>query len=60
MYEYVNKADDAGLGWDIVRDIVKWGDGFFRLFGFDFNEDYTFEKWRLQVHPADIIKSRPV
>jgi len=57
-YEYVNKvSNDAIFSWDIVTGNVKWGDGFFRLFGFDVNEDYTFEKWKLQVHPSDINKT---
>jgi len=54
-YEYVNKAtNDAILDWNILTGAVKWGNGFFRLFGFDSNENYTFEKWALQVHPDDI------
>lgn len=54
-YEYVNKAtNDAILDWNILTGAVKWGNGFFRLFGFDSKENYTFEKWSLQVHPDDI------
>jgi PAS domain S-box-containing protein len=58
-FEYVNKVtNDAILDWDIVTGKVKWGNGFFRLFGLDMSEDYTFEKWALQVHPSDIDKTQ--
>ena len=53
-FEYVNKAtNDAILDWNILTGKVKWGNGFFRLFGFDSKEQYTFDKWLKQVHPDD-------
>lgn len=53
-YEYVNKATrDAIFDWDIKTGSLKLGNGFFRLFGFDSQGDHTFEKWLLNVHPAD-------
>ncbi|WP_449439288.1 PAS domain-containing protein [Pedobacter steynii] len=58
-YEYINKAtNDAMFDWDILTGKVKWGNGFFRSFGFNMSEEYTFEKWALQVHPSDIDKTQ--
>ena len=53
-YEYINKATrDAIFDWDIQTGTVKWGDGFFRLFGFDSRDDHTIENWLSNVHAAD-------
>lgn len=53
-YEYVNKTTrDAIFDWDIKTGAVKWGDGFFRLFGFDGRDNQTIEKWLSNVHAAD-------
>ncbi|MGN6395900.1 MAG: PAS domain-containing protein [Mucilaginibacter sp.] len=53
-YEYVNKATrDAIFDWDIKSGNVKWGDGFFRLFGFDSGHEHTIESWLSNVHSAD-------
>ncbi|SDF41782.1 PAS domain S-box-containing protein [Dyadobacter soli] len=54
-YEYVNMAtNDAIYDWDLARDHIEWGDGFFRLFG---NEPemvrYPLARWAERVHPAD-------
>ncbi len=54
-YEYVNMAtNDAIFDWDLVRDHIEWGDGFYRLFG---NEaemvHYPLSRWAGRLHPAD-------
>ncbi|WP_342086414.1 PAS domain-containing protein [Dyadobacter sp. OTU695] len=54
-YEYVNMAtNDAIFDWDLIRDHIKWGDGFFRLFGNEAESvDYPLSRWAVRVHPAD-------
>ena len=56
-FEYVNKAtNDAIFDWNILTGTVKWGNGFFRLFGFDNREHYTYDTWLQQVHHDDKIR----
>jgi len=58
-FEYVNKAtNDAIFDWNIITGTVKWGNGFFRLFGFDSREHYTYDTWLQQVHPDDRTKTQ--
>lgn len=53
-YEYINKATrDAIFDWDIKTGAIKWGDGFYRLFGFNSGDEYTIEKWLSNVHSSD-------
>lgn len=54
-YEYVNMAtNDAIYDWDLLRDHIEWGDGFFRLFGDEREEKhYPLSRWAERVHPAD-------
>lgn len=54
-YEYVNMAtNDAIYDWDLIRDHIEWGDGFFRLFGKETKMmDYPRSRWAERVHPAD-------
>lgn len=54
-YEYVNMAtNDAIFDWDLIRDHIEWGDGFFRLFGNETEmEHYPQSRWAGRVHPAD-------
>lgn len=54
-YEYVNMAtNDAIFDWDLLRDHIEWGDGFFRLFGNEPDRGhYPVSRWADRVHPAD-------
>lgn len=54
-YEYVNRAtNDAIYDWDLMRDHIEWGEGFFRLFGDEpCEEHYPLSRWVERVHPAD-------
>ncbi|MCE7064856.1 PAS domain-containing protein [Dyadobacter sp. CY326] len=54
-YQLVNKAtNDAIYDWDILRDHTEWGDGFERLFGFNFNNKaFQLNDWLEKVHPND-------
>jgi PAS domain S-box-containing protein len=54
-YEYVNMAtNDAIYDWDVIRDHIEWGDGFFRLFGNEADMvHYPLSRWAERVHPAD-------
>jgi len=55
-YEYVNKATrDAIYDWDMQNDHIAWGDGFFRLFGYEANQkNYPMNKWISLIHEADV------
>ena len=55
-YEYVNKATrDAIYDWDMENDHIAWGDGFYRLFGYEISEEkYPVNKWIGLIHESDI------
>lgn len=54
-YQYVNMAtNDAIYDWDLARDHIEWGDGFFRIFGNETDKaHYPLSRWAERVHPAD-------
>jgi PAS domain S-box-containing protein len=54
-YEYVNKAtNDAIYEYDILQDHIQWGEGFTRIFGYNFDENpYPRRKWAENVHPEE-------
>lgn len=55
-YTYVNKAtNDAIYDWDIKAKVIQWSDSFFRLFGYQMEEEYSsIEKWVEIVHAEDV------
>jgi PAS domain S-box-containing protein len=55
-YTYVNKAtNDAIYDWDILKNQIKWGDGYQRIFGFKIYDDtYQLESWLEKIHPLDV------
>ncbi len=57
-FEFVNKAtEDAIYDWDVINDNLKWGDGFYKMFGYDaVNGKFTLKKWSASVHPDDVTK----
>lgn len=54
-YELVNRAtNDAIYDWDITGNHIEWGHGFYKMFGFDMNDErFPFEEWMQHIHPAD-------
>ncbi|MBO9612596.1 MAG: PAS domain-containing protein [Dyadobacter sp.] len=54
-HEYVNMAtNDAIYDWDLARDHIEWGDGFYRLFGQEPEKThYPLACWAERVHPSD-------
>ena len=54
-HEYVNMAtNDAIYDWDLARDHIEWGDGFYRLFGSEPEEaNYPLARWAERVHASD-------
>jgi PAS domain S-box-containing protein len=54
-HEFVNMAtNDAIYDWDLARDHIEWGDGFYRLFGSEAEKGYyPLSRWAERVHPAD-------
>lgn len=55
-YNYVNKAtNDAIYDWDILKNEIKWGDGYQRIFGFKiYEESYPLESWLAKIHSSDV------
>ncbi|SKB33764.1 PAS domain S-box-containing protein [Salegentibacter holothuriorum] len=55
-YKFVSKAtDDAMYDWDVPTDHIAWGDGFYKMFKFQKqNERFPFDKWVASIHPEDI------
>lgn len=56
-FEYVNKAtNDAIYDWDIANDRIQWGDGFYKLFGFQGSLNKThLKRWNSNIHSTDIV-----
>lgn len=54
-HEYVNMAtNDAIYDWDLARDHIEWGDGFYRLFGNEPDKtSYPLARWAERVHASD-------
>lgn len=54
-YEYVTKATfDAIWDWDLRTDIVYWGEGYERLFGYKINSlAINSSSWLDYIHPDD-------
>lgn len=54
-FELLNKiSKDVIYEWDILRDSFNWGDGFKRVFGYDFvNTTFKLKDWAKLMHPID-------
>lgn len=54
-YQYVTKATfDAVWDWDIVNDVIIWGEGFSEIFGYKLNElKKDISSWTDHIHPED-------
>ncbi|WP_162418562.1 PAS domain S-box protein [Cyclobacterium roseum] len=54
-YEYINRATkDAIYEWDVVADEFLWGEGFYRIFGFEKGEEIAkISDWPAFMHPID-------
>lgn len=54
-HEFVNMAtNDAIYDWDLSRDHIEWGDGFYRLFGNEPEKThYPLARWAERVHASD-------
>jgi PAS domain S-box-containing protein len=55
LYEYVNKAtNNAIYDWDVLSDEFEWGDGFYRMLGYDRSlKPFKMADWQNLEHPAD-------
>lgn len=55
LYTYVNLAtNDAIYDWDIIKDDLKWGQSFERIFGHKLDgARFPISKWEQLVHPDD-------
>jgi len=52
------QLDGAHVGlfeWDVVTNQSRWSTGFFLLHGLEPNEEASYELWRGQVHPDDVV-----
>lgn len=54
-YELINRAtNDAIYDWDVKKDRFVWGDGFYRMFGYQNKfETFRLEDWIRLTHPVD-------
>lgn len=54
-YQYLTKATfDAVWDWDVVNDIIIWGDGFSEIFGYNPSElQQDITSWTDHIHPED-------
>lgn len=58
LFEYINKASNNALyDWDAVNDHYEWGDGFYRMLGYERNEKpFRMADWAALEHPGDMMK----
>jgi len=54
-FELLNKiSNDVIYEWDILNDLFSWGEGFKRVFGYDFtNIKFKLMDWSKLMHPID-------
>lgn len=54
-YQYVTKATfDAVWDWDIVNDVIIWGEGVSEIFGYTLHElKQDITSWTDHIHPED-------
>lgn len=54
-YKYVNLAhNEAIYDWDIIADHISWGDGYWKLFGYDdIAENSLISAWLSKIHPDE-------
>ncbi|OEY71187.1 PAS domain-containing protein [Salegentibacter salarius] len=55
-FEFVNNAtEDAIYDWDVINDELQWGDGFYKMFGYERDGKHSnLDKWSSGVHPDDV------
>jgi PAS domain S-box-containing protein len=52
-YQLVLKAQDEAIcDWDIINNVVLWGNGFSEIFGYDLGT-YKHNLWSENLHPED-------
>lgn len=53
-YELLNKAtNDAIYEWDIIKDEFIWGEGFKKIFGYDYKSKFSLKNFEDLMHPSD-------
>ncbi|WP_161597111.1 PAS domain-containing protein [Dyadobacter flavalbus] len=54
-YELISRAtNDAIYDWDITSNHIEWGQGYYKMFGFEMNDGkFPLEYWSMHIHPAD-------
>lgn len=62
LYEYLNKASNNAIyDWNVVDDVYIWGDGFYRMLGYDrSSKPFTMADWIDLEHPAERKKYHDV
>lgn len=58
LFEYINKASNNALyDWDVVNDRYEWGDGFYRMLGYErLGKTFRMADWADLEHPGDLAK----
>ncbi|GAB3020713.1 hypothetical protein GCM10027284_45110 [Cyclobacterium sediminis] len=58
-FTYVNMVtNDAIFDWDLIKDEFHWGEGFYRIFGYQKGEEINkISEWSTFMHPADVIET---
>lgn len=59
-FEYINQAtSDAIYDWDVKKDIFTWGEGFYRILGYNKTKKiFRLQNWIALTHPVDAKKNK--
>jgi len=55
LFEYLNRASNNAIyDWNVQEDVYAWGDGFYRMFGYDRSDKpFTMADWIELEHPSE-------
>ncbi|SEB89699.1 PAS domain S-box-containing protein [Maribacter dokdonensis] len=57
LLSYAEEISNMGSWhWDLDRDILKWSDNLYKIYGLEVNATINMEKFYSQIHPDDIAQ----
>lgn len=58
-YNFISKAtNDAVYDWDVLSDVVNWGEGFKEIFNHPYEGPFNVDHWLSLLHPDDVERTK--